>query len=162
MKKLVLICMAALLLTGCADTPVMETVADEIIEPAAVAAGRIQVELPEEAAVPVMEGGESRLYLCEDYELMIQTLEGGDLSKTVAQLTGYEKEKLTVLQTIQNGLNRYDFVWVCAGEEGEQLGRGVILDDGNYHYAMTALRPAEDTEHTQIVWRRVFESFSLA
>lgn len=162
MKKVMLVCLAALLLAGCASAPVLETVADEALEPAAAPAGQIKVELPDEAATPVMEGGESRFYVCEDYELMIQTLEGGDLDKTVAQLTGYEKEKLTVLQTRQNGVDRYDFVWVCTGEEGEQLGRGVILDDGNYHYTMTALRPAEDTENTQIVWRRVFETFSLA
>ena len=58
--------------------------------------------------------------------------------------------------------DRYEFVWVSAGETGERLGRGVILDDGSYHYVMTVLRDAESTENSQIVWNDVFASFRLA
>ena len=39
------------------------------------------------------------------------------------------------------------------------LGRGAILDDGNYHYCMSLLRPAEKV--SQVLWNPVFASFSL-
>ena len=152
----------AVMLAGCGSAPVMETVADELVEPAQAPMARIYVELPDEAALPAMEGSESRLYLCEDHEILIQTLDGGDLEETLHTLTGYGSDKLTLIQTRQEGNLRYDLVWVSTGEAGEMLGRGVVIDDGNYHYAMTVLRPAADTENTQIVCRRVFESFSMA
>jgi len=162
MKIWITIFLAGVLLTGCGAEPALETIADELAEPVQAPVARIQVELPDEAALPAMESSESRLYLCEDYEILIQTLDGGDLEETVRTLTGYGTDKLTLVQTRQDGLRRYDFVWVSTGEKGEMVGRAVILDDGNYHYTMTVLHPAEDTENTQIVWRRVFESFSLA
>ena len=65
------------------------------------------------------------------------------------------------MQTQRDGVDRYEFVWVSAGEKGERLGRAVILDDGNYHYCMSVLRDADSTEKTQIVWRDVFASFTL-
>ena len=70
-------------------------------------------------------------------------------------------EALTVLETEQDGAKRYDFVWASAADQGEQLGRAVILDDGSYHYTMTVLRDADTTESLQVVWSDVFGSFSL-
>ena len=64
-------------------------------------------------------------------------------------------------ETAQDGAKRYDFVWASAGENGDQLGRAVILDDGNYHYCLSVLRDADTTEKSQIVWRDVFDSFKL-
>ena len=110
----------------------------------------------------VMEAVDSgRIYLCKDYEIIIQTLEAGDLDETIRTLSGYDRDSLTVMKTRVEGADRYDFVWATAGENGERLGRAVILDDGNYHYTMTVLKDAEATKKTQVVWRTVFESFSL-
>ena len=88
-------------------------------------------------------------------------MESGDLEKTIHTLTGYDKEDLTVMATSADGINRYEFVWTCMGENGEQIGRAVVLDDGNYHYTMTVLRSAENTENSQIVWNDVFRSFEV-
>ena len=162
MKKILMAMMTVLLLAGCAEQPVMETVADDLTEPAAVPVRQIQVNLPDEAAVPTVEGSGGRIYLCEDYEIVIQTMAAGDLDATVRALSGYDRQRLTVISTRPADVNRYDFVWATAGEEGDRLGRAVILDDGNYHYTMTVLRDADTTENSQIVWRSVFESFRLA
>ena len=94
----------------------------------------------------------------QDYEIMVETLASGDLNDTIRTISGFEKDQLTVLQTQQADTDRYDFVWTTAGERGERLGRAVILDDGNYHYCMTALR---DAEESIIVWQEVFSSFAL-
>ena len=66
------------------------------------------------------------------------------------------------METQWDGVSRYEFVWVSAGERGDRLGRAVILDDGDYHYCMSVLRDADATEMSQVVWSDVFNSFALA
>ncbi len=161
MKKMMFLAALCLVLTGCGGEQTMETLADELAEPVMAQPREVGVRLPDNAVAPVLESDTEQVYFCEDYEIIIQTLSSGDLEETVQTLSGYEKEELTVLETLQDGVKRYDFVWACAGEEGDLLGRAVILDDGSYHYCMSALRPAEDTENTQIVWKDVFSSFTL-
>ena len=94
----------------------------------------------------------------QDYEIIQETLASGNLNATIETLCGYSKDQLTVLQTRQDDLDRYEFVWTTAGERGELLGRAVILDDGDYHYCMTVLR---DAEESIVVWQDVFASFAL-
>ena len=161
MKKIALFLLLTLVLTGCAAEETFETVADELVLPAMAQPENILVNLPGEAAMPAMESDNGRFYLAGDYEIHIQTLEAGDLNRTVKTLSGYEKDALTVMETNPEGIRRYEFVWTCAGENGDRLGRAVILDDGNYHYTMTVLRDADTTENTQIVWNDVFDSFTL-
>ena len=161
MKKLILMVLLALALTGCGTAPVMETVCDELVQPAAAVPREVYAELPGEAALPAMESSGSRYYICDDYEISMENFPSGDVDGTVRLLSGYDREKLTVVESTQDGAKRYDFVWTSAGETGQKLGRAVILDDGNYHYTMSVLRPAENTETLQVVWRTVFESFRL-
>ena len=162
MKKFLLFVSMILLLTGCGESETFETIADEQLLPAMAQPQEILVSLPGETAMPVVESDNGRFYLAGDYEIHIQTLEAGDLNRTVKTLSGFERDALTVMETEQDGMRRYEFVWSCAGENGDRLGRAVILDDGSYHYTMTVLRDADTTENTQIVWHDVFASFSLA
>lgn len=162
MKKFLLFVSMILLLTGCGESETFETIADEQMLPAMAQPQEILVSLPGETAMPVVESDNGRFYLAGDYEIHIQTLEAGDLNRTVKTLSGFERDALTVMETEQDGMRRYEFVWSCAGENGDRLGRAVILDDGSYHYTMTVLRDADTTENTQIVWHDVFASFSLA
>lgn len=160
MKKLFLAAaLGAILLWGCGRQETLETVADVWDVPAMAAPRQIVVELPEGTGAETLESDTGRLYVTDDYTLSLETLEAGDLDATLRQLTGRGKEDLTVLETRQGDAKRYEFVWAAAGEIGEMLGRGVILDDGNYHYCMSLLRPAEEV--SQILWNPVFESFSL-
>lgn len=161
MKKIILFVLTMLLLCGCAGEETIETVADELVQPVMAQPREIMVSLPGEVSAPTMEGDSGRVYLAADYEIYIQTLESGDLNATIQTVSGYEKDALTVMNTRMDGVERYEFVWVCAGEKGERIGRGVLLDDGNYHYVMTVLRDADSTETSQIVWNDVFASFQL-
>lgn len=162
MKKTVLVGLMALLLCGCRAEETFETVSDEWIAPVMASPREVSVSLPGEASVPAVESENGRLYLCEDYEVFIQILDSGDLNATIRTVSGYEAEELTVMETNLDGISRYEFVWTSAGERGDRLGRGVILDDGDYHYVMTVLRDEGTTENSQVVWSEVFRSFSLA
>ncbi len=161
MKKIMLVLLFVLLLCGCTARETLETISDEILQPVMAQPREIAVNLPGEVSMPAMEGDAGRVYLASDYEIYIQTMDAGDLNATIQTVSGYEMDALTVMKTDWNGVDRYEFVWASAGENGDRIGRGVVLDDGNYHYVMTVLRDAESTGNTQIVWSDVFESFDL-
>lgn len=149
------------ILTGCAAQIPMETVFDEQELPAPVQPREISVELPEEAQLATVESGSGRLYLSEDFTVSIETMQGGNLAATVQSLTGFALKDLTVVQTDCEAGKRYEFVWTSMTDLGPCTGRGVVIDDGSYHYCMSVLRPLERVDSSQIVWSRVFQSFSL-
>ena len=162
MKKIWLLCMLALLLTGCKTQETFETVEDVTpIQPVA-AAQQFFVALPDDAAAPTFQDEDgSELYVCQGYTISKQILPGGDLHKTVKTLTGKPSEDLQLLKTRQDGCDRYDFVWTSAGEEGLQLGRACILDDGNYHYALTTMAQEESAEALRETFQEMYASCSL-
>lgn len=159
MRKWVGLVLVLLMLTGCGSRETLETVADEQVVPVMAQPKQIRVTLPGEAAMPTVESDSGRLYLCRDYEIMLQTLSGGDLNATLQSVTGYEREQLTILETLRSDMPCYEFSWACAGESGDRVGQGILLDDGAYHYCMTVLWDAEKTEDLQIVWSEIFSSF---
>jgi len=161
LKKIAAMVFCAVLLCGCAAEETYETIADELAVPAMAQPREMLADLPNDAVSPVFSGEASQLYVSEGYEMVLETVASGDLRATIRSISGYEKEKLTVLETMQGDTARYEFVWVSAGEKGDRLGRAVILDDGNYHYCMSVLRDADMETKSQIVWDEVFGSFSL-
>lgn len=162
MKKIGLMLLAALLLAGCGQVEAAETVADVWEEPVAVAAPReVRLELPGEAVACAMESDTGRLYFGDGYEVMVQALTGGDLDSTIRELTGFDREDITLIQTRAEAPQRWEFAWAAAGEAGERVGRGVVLDDGNYHYCLTVLQDADDDD-CQIIWSEVFNTFQLS
>ena len=152
------ICLFVILLSGCKAEETLETVSDEWIVPVMAQPREVSVRMPEDLVLPVLEQEGRQLYMGPNYEIMLETMAAGDLQATIRNLSGYEQEQLTILETDQGEWNRYEFVWTAAGEQGHRLGRAVILDDGDYHYCMSVLR---DTEESLIVWQDVFQSFSL-
>ena len=161
MKKIFLFLMLPVLLAGCASEPVMETVGDEQVQPVAATMHQVLVELPKEAASPAMETEAGRLYICDSFTVSQQTFDGGDLTKTVKSVSGFEPERLKIMQTNWDNAKRYDFVWTAAGENETQVCRACILDDGNYHYVLTATTDASNGGQLQSVWREMFDSFRL-
>lgn len=145
MKWKLLPVLAAVLLAGCAQKPALETVNDVWTEPvAAPVMGQVQVIWPEDAAQTTMYEADG-LQICvgEDYELRCETVAGGDLNRTLKAITGFDRESLTVLSTTDAGVKRYESAWCTESEQGTLVGRTVILDDGAYHYTLSALVPQE-------------------
>lgn len=151
-----------LMLSGCAVEQTFETVADEIILRASAQPREILLTLPEETLLPAMETDNGMLYLCNGYDVAVQTVESGNLDETIRQVCGFSREELTLMQTDAGAYTCYEFVWTSAGELGEQVGRAKILDDGSYHYAVNAVAPAETAEEYREIWNGIFESFGIA
>lgn len=166
MRKLCLVVASLLLLAGCAGRSKMtfETITDNDISPVAAETPRqISVELPQNAAMLTIRSEDAGTqYLCDDYSVYVQTLPSGDLDRTLRQVTGYGADALTLVETRQEQMKRYDFVWTSAGEGGDQSCRGAILDDGNYHYVLTSIAGAAQGEQARSAWEKMFHGFWAA
>lgn len=162
MKKCLIFVLTAIFLTGCGAEPTFETVSDDIVQPVAAVMQQAALQLPEGAALAVMQNDQNgSIYFCDDYTLTLQTVEGGDLNATLQQTTGYSKDALKLLETQPGDYTRYDCVWATAGEGEDQVNRAAILDDGCYHYILTCMAPASCAEELQEQWQAIFTSFCL-
>ena len=160
MKKVYLI-LLALLLTGCGKAEVYETVNDEAAQSVLAQPREIWFDLGQEPVLPAMVSDSGTLYICEDFDVAVHTIQSGDLQSTVQQVSGFLPEELTLIQTGSGDLDRYEFVWTSAAELGQQIGRATILDDGNFHYVLSATMDAELIGEYQEIWNGIFESFQL-
>ena len=162
MKKWLCLLVMMFLLAGCGAQQTYETIADEEVESVMAAPRQILVDLPGDVLAPVLKTEGEQVYLCQDYEIIIETRSAGDLRATVEALSGFSLDEVTMITSAQETGDRHEFVWACVGEAGDRIGRAVILDDGNYHYCMSVLRDAESKKVSQISWEDVFSSFRIA
>lgn len=162
MKKCWVLVLFAVLLTGCSAAETFETVDDELLQQVLAPVGELTMAFPEDAALEVMENGEGTLYLCRDYTMTVQTLPSGDLKETVRSISGFDPDDLTIMQTTAENVKRYDWVWTAVGEGGDQICRAAVLDDGNYHYCVTAMAQAQTAGTLGEEWSAIFASLALS
>lgn len=161
MKKLIVLLLLMSMLVGCGAEETFEVVEDVIpVEPVA-APQQFFVSLPDEAMTPTFQDDSSELYVCQDYTISKQILASGDMEKTVQTLTGQSQEDIQVIKSFYDNCDRYDLVWTAAGEEGLQLGRACILDDGNYHYILSTLAGEETAGHLRDALQDMYDSCRL-
>lgn len=161
MKKGFVILLCALFLAGCGVRDTFETVADELIAPVMASPRQVHLELPEEAEAAAFPSASGTLFICDDYEISVETVASGDLDATLKTMTGQGQENLSLVTTKQGSCTRYDFVWAGVNDDGDFSGRGTVLDDGEYHYCLSLVRPLDRMNHSQIVWHQVFRSFTV-
>lgn len=163
MKKLLVWIVFVLLLGGCADQSVFETLSDQPDAQVMAPMRQLQVTLPNEASAPTLQSEETgKLYLCDGYTLSIQTMNAGDLDATLRMLTGFGKDQLTVMTTEKHGIKRHDCVWSAAGEGGDHVARAVILDDGNYHYAVTVMADFATAGDLTDTWKSILDTVGFS
>lgn len=162
MKKLMIIGLLLVLLSGCTSQEAFEQVSDVWV-PETPMAREVSLSLPEDVSVEVMENDNSgKLYMCDGYTVSLHTTVSGDLDRTLREFTGFSKDNLQVIETKIGKLKRYDCVWSAAGEGNDQISRMSILDDGNFHYVLTATGDASSIKELNSVWQKIFQSFSLS
>jgi len=161
MKKQCLMMALVLLLCGCSTEQTFEMVTDELVLNASVQPREVLLTLPEETLLPAMETNQGTLYLCDGYDISVQTLQSGDLDATVRQISGFGREELTIMQTKAGDYTCYEFVWTAATDLGQQVGRAMILEDTDYHYTLCAVAPEKHAEEYQQIWNGIFDSFGI-
>ena len=161
MKKWLLVILCLLVLTGCAPMGNFEQLQDVYAPKEAPEPAKISLTLPADAASQTLTGSSGRLYFCDGYEITVETLTGGDLDRTLQILTGCNRDDLTLLET-GSGEERWETVWTAAGERSQQVGRLLIVDDGNYHYCVSVMADALDAGALQESWEALFSSVVLS
>lgn len=162
MKKILLLILVVFVMTGCSAAETFETLGQiQHQQDALPTMASIQLSLPESAAEQTFGGGSDTVYECEGYTLVLQTLVAGDFDRTVRTLSGFSPEKLTVMESMMEQGKRYDWVWTAAGESGDLVCRASVLDDGNYHYCIYTLAPAQSAGTLAEEWNTLFSSFCL-
>lgn len=162
MKKILLLFLVGFLLTGCSDAEVFETLGQIQHQPADLPTmASVQLSLPESAAEQTFGGGTDTVYECEGYTLVLQTLDAGNFDSTVRTISGFSPEKLTVMESTMEQGKRYDWIWTAVGENGDLVCRASVLDDGNYHYCIYTLAPAQSAGKLAEEWNILFTSFRL-
>lgn len=162
MRKMIVVLISVLILAGCGSTQTLETIADEPVLAVSAEQREVKVELPDDAAVMTMSCDNKTIYLCGGYEICFEVLDAVDLDRTIKQVTGFHEEYLTVLKTGYEGFSKHEMVWSSAGETGDYLGRAVVLDDGDHHYVLSALAPADMVQNLEGQWEEMFASFQFA
>ena len=157
MKKWLMLVLC-LFLTGCGKTE-FETMGDLHVVPVTEKRD-VLLRLPPEAVASVFGGEAGSVYLCEGYTVTVLTLPGGDLSRTVREVSGFDRDRLELLRTEQGGMARYDFVWASAGEGGDALGRAAVVDDGQFHYVVSVVGDARLCGGNEEI-DGIFASFAL-
>lgn len=161
MKKLYLLIGLILLLAGCAAEETFETLGNVQLSGDEIAQREILLELPEDASVRVIADNGGRIYFCNGYEIAVEVMSSGSIGATVQAMTGYSAEKLTVITTNQADLTKHECVWTCAGENGEQVGRLVILDDGKHHYCLSLTTSEKEAGSLASCWKELCDSFDI-
>lgn len=162
MKRIWWLLLAAALLCGCSAQQVAETVSDELLLSAMAPQKTLSVKLPANAAKSALAAEDgAQLYFCDGYILTVQTSPSGDLDRTARDLCGYGRDRLTVIETKLGSVKRYDWTWTSAGEGNVQVGRAAVLDDGDYHYCVTAMADETGSGNLDAQWDEIFASMGL-
>ena len=161
MKKMLVILIVMVILTGCA-AQTFEKIEDLNDVQTMAQPATLLVDLPEEAAAPAMQGSSGTLYFCGDYDIMVEVMPSGNLDNTLQTLTGFGRNELELVQTIRCGVDCYEGVWSAAGEAGDHVGRLLILDDGSFHYCVSVMAMAEDISNCADDWNSILTSVALA
>ncbi len=162
LKKLCILLIFMLLLTGCGSWQTFETLGTIPQQsPTQASKQTIAIQLPEDAAQDTWQGEGETMYICDDYTISMKTFASGDLRATIQRLSGYKPEQLTIMQSSAGKAGRYDWVWTAVGENGDLVCRGAVLDDGHYHYCLSVMAEASVSGELTKEWNELFSSFRL-
>lgn len=163
LKKGIIWIMTALLLTGCAAEPVYETIGNVWDNPEPVAsAASMEFSLPDGAEMEVLsEESGSKSYRVGNWELWTEVYPGGDVSATLEQVTGMDADALTVIQRQVGNMDCHETTWTTTDEEGVNVARAAVIDDGNYHYCISLMVPEEDAQEVGNFFEEILYSVNL-
>lgn len=153
MKKFCFAILCVFMLSGCSSVETMETIRDDEAFPVMGEAAKVHLSIPEiENAQVVEDGAGSKIYLFNDFCVTVQTLDGGNMEKTLELVSGFDAGKLTLLKTEQDDCLQFRCAWSSTGEQEDLLCRAVVVDDGRYHYAVTVMADSSEIAEQPELW----------
>ena len=163
MKKWIfgLVLVFGIFLCGCNGTESYEVLSDDIVGVPIAEPAKVELKLPEDSALAVMSGSDWQYYEGEHYQIILQTFSSGNLDQTLQNITGYQIDNLSVIETSVDGIDKFHCAWSAVSDEGELVGRCTILDDGMYHYCLSVLVEADAACEVRDTIDAVFATYAL-
>lgn len=148
-----------LVLSGCSmQSAAWETVTDSLSQQQPIVYD-ITVGISESALTDQTD--QCKHYEVQEIQVDTHTFQACNLNSAVRNLSGFEAEKLTILQTSRFDLPEYQFAWYSQTEEGGRLYRADLVMDGMTCYAVVCSFPEEAGESAWTEARQVFSAFGL-
>ena len=163
MKKWIVGVMLLLSVTlcACSGAETFEVISDNVVEYPAPTPAKVQLKIPDDAALSVMNSSEGQSYEGDHYQIIVQTYPSGNLDQTLQLLTGYHKDQLKIMEISEENLSKYLCAWSSVSDEGELVGRCAVLDDGRYHYCLSVLVDAQMSGEIREDIDALFADYSL-
>lgn len=172
MKKWTVFVSAALcaaLLCACAAQPqtAWETVDDELLLECASwqdGARQISFDVPDGAvAQSYAEDGARQIYAAKDgaYEIVSEVLLETSVQSLVRSVTGFDPERVQLIQTSRGDLTEYQFAWYSGSDEGGRLYRADAVLDEPYCYVLLFSTSEQSGTSYDSIAEAVFASMRL-
>ena len=170
MKKQVwlLAALSLLFLSACkpAAEPVWETVDDlDVVQTVGIQDTYTMVfDVPMDAVMDTAATQSGRTVYEQkdgDYEIVCETFPASGIEGIVRRLTGFEKDKLDVIETTRFGLPEYRFAWCSDSEEGSRVCRADVIFEAPYCYALTFSVREDAASRYHSTQEQTFASMSL-
>ena len=163
--KMWIVLLCGLLLVGCGTGPQWETVSDTLDRPVVAAEpASVTYTVPDGAVLAASTADALQNYYVgpEDrYEVLQQCFTAESLNEAVKAVTGFDADRIAVVETRQGDCQRYDMSWTSAGET-TQVCRGTILHDGSYYYCLTFACAEDFSREYLSAGEDMLQSFALA
>ena len=168
MKRCVLLLGSVVLLlalAGCQAQVQWETVDDEAVSVSAPASEPyvITFGVPEGTSKQEISNSHQTLYVQKDgdFEILSDVLVASSLDDAVRQVSGFGADELTLVETDQSGMTKYQFAWASSGDEGGYVSRAAMVEDLGYYYVLVFSTREEVGNAYDDCAEAVFSSFGL-
>ena len=163
MKKWVIWVIAAAVLSGCSAQPAYETIGNAwaVSEPAAVQ-GTMNFALPDGAQMQTMgDDTGAASYCVGQWEIWTQCYPGGDIRFTLEQVSGMSAEAMTIVSSQVHSMPCAQVAWTTNTQDGAQVVRTAVFDDGNYHYCISVSVPEADAGEAGEFFSQILSSVTI-
>ena len=96
----------------------------------------------------------------DSYEILEQCFAAESLNEATKTVSGFDADRIGLVETTQDDYKRYDLSWTCAGET-QQVCRGTILYDGNYYYSLTFACAEDSAQEHLTAGEEMLKTFEL-
>ncbi|MEA4964446.1 MAG: hypothetical protein VB055_01315 [Oscillospiraceae bacterium] len=166
MKKLGLLLMMLLILTGCAGKAqtTMEYVEDGFGESTAQPY-TIVFGAPDGLTQETFgEASRSNVYYAEngDYSITTEVLDASTVEEAVQSISGFPMDQLEVITLNRFPMDEYRFAWATCGEEESTVSRCALIAGEDYYYVLTMTEKTGLGGTYDSVADYVFSTFGLS
>ena len=164
MRKWMAILMFMMVLSGCSADTDLETVQYDLQESFPVyQPGEMNLILPESVDMESSSTDSGGIfYSFGNCKIWMESHPTGNINATLELLTGQSGEKRNLVKWESEEYRYYETVWTTAEESGIRVNRGVVADDGKYHYCIAVSVPEAEADHADQIVTMILDGLVIS